>query len=59
MRFNQTVQIILVWLSSVEGWRNTLRLVPELSPHPAPTGDQIFAWFREWAQSGAFQAVEV
>jgi len=26
---------------------------------PHPTGDQIFAWFREWAQSGVFQAVEV
>jgi hypothetical protein len=26
---------------------------------PRPTGDQIFAWFRGWAQSGAFQAVEV
>jgi hypothetical protein len=35
------------------------RLVPELFPPPAPTGDQIFAWFREWAQSGVFQAVEV
>jgi hypothetical protein len=26
---------------------------------PRPTGDQIFAWFREWAQLGVFQAVEV
>lgn len=26
---------------------------------PRPTGDQIFAWFREWARSGIFQAVEV
>ncbi len=25
---------------------------------PRPTGDQIFAWFREWAQSGVFQAVK-
>jgi hypothetical protein len=24
---------------------------------PRPTGDQIFGWFREWAQSGVFQAV--
>jgi hypothetical protein len=48
-----------VRLSGVEGWRKTLRLVPKLFPPPAPTGDQIFAWFREWAQSGVFQAVEV
>ncbi len=59
MWVNQSVQIIRVWLSSVEGWRKALRPVPELFPPPAPTGDQIFAWFREWAQSGAFQAVEV
>lgn len=26
---------------------------------PQPTGDQIFTWFRKWAQSGVFQAVEV
>jgi hypothetical protein len=26
---------------------------------PRPTGDQIFAWFREWARSGVFQTVEV
>jgi hypothetical protein len=25
---------------------------------PRPTGDQIFGWFKEWAQSGVFQAVE-
>jgi len=25
----------------------------------APTGDLIFDWFREWAQSGVFQTVEV
>ena len=25
---------------------------------PRPTGDQIFAWFREWARSGVFQAVD-
>jgi hypothetical protein len=25
---------------------------------PRPTGDRIFAWFREWAQSGVFQAVK-
>jgi len=24
-----------------------------------PPGDQIFAWFWEWAQSGMFQALEV
>jgi len=46
-------------LSSVEGWRKTLRLVPELFPPSVLTGDQIFAWFREWAQSGVFQDVEV
>jgi hypothetical protein len=26
---------------------------------PRPTGDQVFAWFREWAQAGVFQAVEL
>jgi len=26
---------------------------------PRPTGDQVFAWFREWARAGAFQAVEL
>lgn len=24
---------------------------------PRPTGEEIFAWFREWARSGVFQAV--
>jgi len=33
--------------------------VPELFPPSALTGDQIFAWFQEWAQSGVFQDVEV
>ena len=26
---------------------------------PRPTGDQVFAWFREWARAGAFQGVEL
>jgi hypothetical protein len=26
---------------------------------PRPAGEQVFGWFREWARSGAFQAVEV
>ena len=26
---------------------------------PRPSGDQVFAWFREWAQTGVFQAVEI
>ncbi len=26
---------------------------------PRPTGDQIFGWFRGWAQSGVFQSVDV
>lgn len=25
---------------------------------PRPSGDQVFAWFREWARAAAFQAVE-
>jgi len=32
------------------------------APYPYdayPPGDQIFAWFWEWAQSGMFQALEV
>lgn len=29
-----------------------------LRSRPRPTGDQIFAWFREWARSGVFQSVE-
>ena len=59
MWVNQSTQIRGIRFSSVEGWRKTLRLVPELFPPPAPTGDQIFAWFWEWAQSGMFQALEV
>jgi len=26
---------------------------------PRPSGDQVFAWFREWARAAAFQAVEL
>jgi hypothetical protein len=26
---------------------------------PQPTGDQIFAWFRDWARSGVFRSVEL
>jgi hypothetical protein len=26
---------------------------------PRPAGEQVFGWFREWARSGVFQAVEV
>ena len=52
-------QVIRIRLISAEGWEKTPRVVPELFPPLAPTGDQIFAWFREWALSGVFQAVEV
>ena len=26
---------------------------------PTPSGDQVFTWFREWAQAAAFQSVEL
>jgi hypothetical protein len=26
---------------------------------PRPAGDQVFTWFREWARSGVFQAVQI
>jgi hypothetical protein len=26
---------------------------------PRPTGDQVFTWFREWAQAAVFQSVEL
>jgi hypothetical protein len=26
---------------------------------PRPSGDQVFAWFREWARAAAFRGVEL